>query len=535
MKRTSALTLWCITTMLLRPLSAPAFETWTHGLINERAASQLVMSGTGLTFDDFLRFSLLFPDGLDTALNGQTISRWLNTGGVAEDQYLPEILGQKLAEIAGGVTRSPRHFHTPLKTWDQSGLNLGGIQFESSPRWAQLPDQGFTGKAAWGDARSTYYQALTASDPGQRATLFASTFKILGQLMHLVADLGSVAHTRNAQHILGDPFEEFVGNPLNEPLINGFLGMDPAQVRLFPTNDAVATVPVARLWDTDKYNGSNPDITTQTTPNGATVGLAEFTSANFFSRNTISKITGADPVLPHPAIDQLVPGPIANQRQYWSRNGPGIPITHMAVEGAFNLFVPSTWWRFSLDDQVFQDYATALLPRAIGYSAGLIDYFFRGRINISSLLPEERPPSNPSTTMTLQYLFNTTPDEDTGNGTLQLVLLYRGQHNTTDSFSNTVSSQTSGSISNSPQDATFSFSSLPFPATMGADCSPHPSESSWGLILCASYANYDALLVYRGPLGAETDSVIVSTCHVTFERTQFEWGLQLSMYSGELC
>ncbi len=188
-----------------------------------------------------------------------------------------------------------------------------------------------------------------------------------------------------------------------------------------------------------------------------------------------------------------------------------------------------------LDGKVFKGYGEKLFHRAIRDSAGLIDYFFRGRINISSLLPEERPPSNPSTTMTLQNVFNTTPDEDTGNGTLQLVLLYRNQHNTTDSFSNTVSIQTSGSISNSPQDATFSFSALPFPATMGADCFPHPSQSSWGLILCASYANYAALLVYRGPLGAETDSVIVSKCHVTFERTQFEWGLQLSMYSGELC
>ena len=387
MKWTAVLRLLCLTATLLWPRSTPAFETSTHDQINQQAALGLVMTDSGQTFDDFLRIQLLFSQGLDTPVNGHIIRDWFGIGGVAEDQYLPETLGQKLAEIAGGATRSPRHFHTPLRTWDQSGLNLGGVQFESSPRWAQLADQGFTGKAAWGDARSTYFQALTATDPGQRATLFGNTFKILGQLMHVVVDMGSVAHTRNDQHILGDPFETFVNEPINQSLIAGYQGMDPSYVRFTPTNDAVATVPVARLWDTDTYSGSNPEITAQTTTSGATVGLAEFTSANFFSRSTVSKTAGADPVLPYPATDQLVPGPIElyeptnNNRQYWSKGtGQGIAITHMAVEGAFNLFEPSTWQRFSLDNKVFEDYAHELLPRAIGYAGGLLDYFFRSGI-----------------------------------------------------------------------------------------------------------------------------------------------------------
>jgi hypothetical protein len=139
-----------------------------------------------------LRSQLLFPTGVNEGLNGQTVLDWLGTGGVAEDQFMSEILGQRLGELVGGATRSPRHFHTPLKTWDLSGLNLGGFQYQSSVRWAQLADQGSTGKAAWGDARLTYFQALTAADSNQRNTLFANTFKILGQLMHLVVDMGSV-------------------------------------------------------------------------------------------------------------------------------------------------------------------------------------------------------------------------------------------------------------------------------------------------------------------------------------------------------
>ena len=33
---------------------------------------------------------------------------------------------------------------------------------------------------------------------------------------------------------------------------------------------------------------------------------------------------------------------------------------------------------------VYQDYAGYLLPRAVGYSAGILDYFFRGKIKIEA-------------------------------------------------------------------------------------------------------------------------------------------------------
>ena len=49
-----------------------------------------------------------------------------------------------------------------------------------------------------------------------------------------------------------------------------------------PIPDEIAKVPVARLWDTDRYDGTNPDVTLSTT-----IGLAEYTNANFFSDNTI--------------------------------------------------------------------------------------------------------------------------------------------------------------------------------------------------------------------------------------------------------
>ena len=53
----------------------------------------------------------------------------------------------------------------------------------------------------------------------------------------------------------------------------------------------------------------------------------------------------------------------------------------------YRLVAEGVWWEtlislaagdggYIIDSQVRSDYAAKLLPRAIGYSAGLIDYFF---------------------------------------------------------------------------------------------------------------------------------------------------------------
>jgi hypothetical protein len=37
---------------------------------------------------------------------------------------------------------------------------------------------------------------------------------------------------------------------------------------------------------------------------------------------------------------------------------------------------------FFLDELCHQDYAEKIVPRAVGYSAALLDYFFRGTLSI---------------------------------------------------------------------------------------------------------------------------------------------------------
>src|SRR5262249_33336524 len=179
-------------------------------------------------------------------------------------------------ELLGGLMRSPQHFHTPLLPWDRSGLDLPLLpRFESSIRWAQSPDQGFTGRSAWKDARAALSRAATGNTEEGRQQAYADTFRILGQLMHLVVDMASVAHTRNDSHLPGDDFETFMAVRTNESLITGFKGFDP-RILQAPTGDPVAMIPVARIWDTDRYDGTNPPGET----GSAGFGLAEISSAN---------------------------------------------------------------------------------------------------------------------------------------------------------------------------------------------------------------------------------------------------------------
>lgn len=71
-------------------------------------------------------------------------------------------------------------------------------------------------------------------------------------------------------------------------------------------------LPIARIVDTDRYVGSNPDVTIN-----QPTGLAEYSNANFFSRDTIFKTNK----FPYPSrdsvgssVDMPVPDPSDSSR-----------------------------------------------------------------------------------------------------------------------------------------------------------------------------------------------------------------------------
>ena len=188
-----------------------AFSIDTHRPLNRRAAD-------ASTVDGYLREHLGFSRGLAETFNGKEARKWIEEGGAAEDQAFG-------LEPLGAAFRSINHFHNPLQAWDSAGLagrcfGLIPVSGKASVRWAQDPNQGLSGQAAWADARQAFYQALTLPSKAERDTAWAQTFQILGQQMHLIADLAAPAHTRNDPHCPSpDGFEAWASEPDDRQLI----------------------------------------------------------------------------------------------------------------------------------------------------------------------------------------------------------------------------------------------------------------------------------------------------------------------------
>jgi hypothetical protein len=207
--------------------------------------------------------------------------------------------------------------------------------------------------------------------------------------MHLIADLAVPAHTRNDIHCpLPEGFEAWAARRENQLLVQSLLARPPVRPDpgIFslgvPIPDSIARAPIARLSDSEQYNGSNPAITLN-----PTIGLAEYTNANFFSDHTVF----ATEKFPFPATTSVELGPPEPEpkrgelRRYFRKGRDGELIDHLAVPSVLYQLLPPALKdrKVGLDDKVFQDYAAKLLPRAIGYSAALLDYFFRGEFTVS--------------------------------------------------------------------------------------------------------------------------------------------------------
>jgi hypothetical protein len=372
--RRSHLCKFCIIVIvLISPVFVYAFDTKSHKNINELAAQ------VRPSLDNYLKNTLGLLLGMDTVLYnnwnmGMRVLDWITEGGAAEDQlWFRNFLGETL----GGLFRSIRHFHQPLRSWDQAGFKKS---VSSSIYWAQDKDQWPGRNASWFDGRNSYLIALLSPTDKQRQDYFSETFQTVGQLMHLVSDAASVPHVRDEIHIFSRNFETFIGE--NSDIIGGFFEFKKTILQQ-PTNDPLAPVPIAWLWDTNRYDGTNP-------PGGSEkeIGLAEFTNANFFSEGTITKMAFENTELPLPAIDRLILGPsVPDSRtgkiaRYLSKINDGVSVVHMVRVDS--LYDSNASFDYALDDFVYRDYAAYLLPRAIGYSAGILDYFFRGKIKIEA-------------------------------------------------------------------------------------------------------------------------------------------------------
>lgn len=398
-----------------------AYDPQTHREIAERAAESQIAS-----LDSVLKNELGLSRGINQAFPGLSI---------AGPRSIQELIGDG-AFFEDDFRRFFNHFHNPLYQadgtgrgpWNQAGLRFGFQLGQSSVLWQQNTSQGSTfvftplplpsggGNWSWQDARRHYLNALTrarkegieSEDGGNEAgrdAAFAEMFEALGRLTHLPQDATVPAHVRNDLHPrpLRNPdwYEDWVegkrtsNRPEERLLFESLLNQNPVRppFSIFtPTGDTQALVPIARLMDTDKFFGLNFSVLTD-----LDLGVTEYTNGNYLSRDTIFE----DFDLPRQLglAPNFIVEPVGVKfRRYRSKASEGEGVAHFVAEGMLHNSlqealaggpVPASGW--TLDDKVNQDYAEKLLPRAVGYSASLLDYFFRGKLDVDLVINPENP------------------------------------------------------------------------------------------------------------------------------------------------
>lgn len=417
------------------------------------------------------------------------------------------------------LVRSFRHFHNPLLPIESAGYSIA----DSAVLWSQLPvnTQWPGGHYSWHDARSYYYNALTTTTKEAREENFAETFRAVGQVMHLVQDMSVPEHARNDGHAL-PAYEAWVaftpqGQAATEAALNNPKPFDISVLRQSSPFSA-ATVPIARLFDSEQYNeNSNPDITMS-----PDIGLAEYTNANFVSYDTAftsgftypsrnpanSSVEQRD----LPILDPFDATPTTRAYYYKiahgeTDSGQGYCLAGVDYLSFFRRWNPDTGSDDLeimpiMDERVFADYARLLLPRAVGYSATLLQYFFRGDLTTSGI--ELKNSSGTITGLHLKIV-NSTTDEALSNG--NFIVSYRYRPAPTEDFVYGASyAVSSGQLNPPPNNCggiyTFTFTQA-IPAT-------------------AVEPQYT--LVFRGTLGHETSDAVIAKV-VTLGPTGFteEW------------
>ncbi|MBI1814845.1 MAG: hypothetical protein HYR72_07700 [Deltaproteobacteria bacterium] len=353
----------------------------------------------------------------NTRDNDGSAKGWLRQGARDEDDY--NVASQQPIRVRN-------HFFNPLTN---SGLASGkpasywGIEFGKN-----ISGQDYSFK----DARGYFYDALTTQQPTGptgREHYWAQTFYALGHVIHLIQDMAQPQHTRNDTHLLAWVASRF--NPAR------------ATLRFYEQYADARATSVGLPYAGYEPAYRDADTSTFTLPldfwhRVGGKGMADYSNRGFVSADT--NFCAANPsvscagstippsflqpydILPHPGF----PDPSGQSATVITESIRSLPpalyggslssnVTgdidfietevHDAYTGqrqqartsTYSIFDPdlqaaNQQLTFTLNRYNFDDALALLIPRAVGYSAGMINYFFRGAFSIYSLDGSDRGP-----------------------------------------------------------------------------------------------------------------------------------------------
>ncbi len=533
------------------------YEATTHRVLTEAAAVSSVLSDAG---NDPARPPKLVTLGFLRPLN-DIRQRFVNSKGSLGT--LLAIL-QDGAEFEDDALRSMHHFFDPrtdrglhfdpasypndsvlqIAIADINASTLPSLEWSLGTSLMATANNNYT----YNKARDYWFQSVTNLSSAMRDNNTALAFESLGHIVHHIQDMAQPQHVRNDPHLQDSQVDKQCAPPTN----SFYAALCPAYQTLRNesfyekwTKDLGTHIPTGGYGAV--YGPMSDGLAVFTTPSSYWMsqgkGLAEYTNRNFVSAGTTSVsppllgawyevtlrdvCTGA--YLPCPNIDLNLPVvffPSVVDDQFRASS-----IAHPYAAAA-SLFSPDFQTYYGTFYPLVVNRATItvdhqyLLPRAVGYSAGLINYFFRGDMEIG--LPDENVYAvvdqgsnscgNPCGFRKLKLKLKniTAGNEAMGAGTLRAVVKYHSNSCYRSDLAGEYGGDPTvfkGNACRSPEE--YVAVSQPVPITDGEvrsdqgklftflfdDQNPVPIRTS------------DAYLqvVFRGKLGQEDDAVAVTT------------------------
>lgn len=394
MTRVRFLLVFCA--MVIWTPHACAYEIQTHEqvLTREGANRSVLLTDPRVLRDLGITDSAQrFPDSTG---DERTIRGLIEVGSRFEDDILP-------------VVRVTRHFYNPITG---QGLSLPALPTQtSSPDWSLTAGQEFS----YLSARQYLLDALTRPGAADRKRAFGLTFQTLGHVVHHLQDMAQPQHVRNDVHchLLGCLLIGAFAPSLYESWTNR------ADVRgSLPTDPGLAGYNITSPLFSSTFNSPRRFWHTESPGQGSMTmgkGIAEFTNRNFVSagtnfdkpglfsspvRNESSAVdmdiqqlcANANPPCQNPGLTGVITfygNTVEDRFTGRSTNNPfasSLSIFDADLRGTAGtpLSQPQL---FTLNRFNFALAHAFLTPRAVAYSAGLINYFFRGRLDAEPVGP----------------------------------------------------------------------------------------------------------------------------------------------------
>jgi hypothetical protein len=374
-----------------------AYDPDTHRKLSEES-----IRNTGVSNDPIIIFNLGIESGVkfpNTNNNSKTILDLVSDGASFEDDS----------------TRALNHFYDPLSG---NGIPLGFGR--KSPDWA-LEDKGEIidvhdgvtdlQKFSYREARQYLFNGLTSTNKTNRDKYFGLTFQTIGQVIHHIQDMAQPQHSRLDVHcdniicvplLLYNPsgYEEYTKKVQGNLTYAGYPRVTLSKPRKYwTTQEGSQNGKGMADYSNRNFNSAGTIFATHKFPLPEREPATEykksvqelFTAAGIPAKIPV-ECTGIYPQLPGDCYMVFFANNVDDQL-YPQLNGVN---ERSATYSVFDQDLidrsedKDEWWEdgiLTLNRFNYDEAHKFLIQRAVGYSAGLIDYFFRGRMEISA--PDE--------------------------------------------------------------------------------------------------------------------------------------------------